>query len=45
MRLGDMHYLYDKAGNRTKMTYPPGKAVTRAFDALNRISAISDGNS
>jgi RHS repeat-associated protein len=34
-------YVLDKNGNRTKITYPDGYYVTRAHDALNRLSSIN----
>ena len=36
-------YMYDKAGNRTKMAYPGGKVINYTLDAANRVSTISDG--
>ena len=35
-------YKYDAAGNRTGITYPNGKTVTRAFDAASRLTSVSD---
>jgi len=35
--------LYDKAGTRTKLTYPAGKEVVFTYDALARVSTIADG--
>ena len=34
---------YDLSSNRTQIAYPSGLAVTREFDALNRIAKITDG--
>lgn len=37
--------LYDKDGNRTRLTWPDGGYVTMGFDGLDRQSSLSDGNS
>lgn len=35
-------YEYDLANERTKITYPTGKAVTRTFDTVGRLKSITD---
>jgi RHS repeat-associated protein len=35
-------YEYDLAGEQTKITYPGGKAVTRAYDSAGRLKSITD---
>jgi RHS repeat-associated protein len=35
-------YEYDLAGQQTKITYPNGKAVTRAFDKAGRLEKVTD---
>jgi RHS repeat-associated protein len=35
-------YEYDLANEQTKITYPNGKAVTRAFDKAGRLEKITD---
>jgi RHS repeat-associated protein len=39
---GTTQYGYDAAGNRTTLTYPDGKAVNHKYDALNRLSQLTD---
>jgi len=41
----NVDYAYNKAGVWTALTYPSGKTVNYAYDALSRISTISDGTS
>ena len=38
-------YEYDLANDQTKLTYPNGKAVTRAFDKDSRLEKITDWSS
>jgi RHS repeat-associated protein len=35
-------YEYDLANEQTKITYPGGKAVTRAFDSVGRLKSLTD---
>jgi RHS repeat-associated protein len=35
-------YKYDLANNQTEITYPNGKAVTRAFDKDDRLEKVTD---
>jgi RHS repeat-associated protein len=35
-------YEYDLANERTKITYPGGKAVTRAYDNAGRLKSLTD---
>ena len=35
-------YVYDKAGDITKLTYPNGKGVVRAYDGARRLSSVTD---
>ena len=35
-------YEYDLANEQTKITYPNGKAVTRAFDKAGRLEKVTD---
>jgi len=35
-------YEYDLANEQTKITYPNGKAVTRAYDSAGRLKSITD---
>jgi RHS repeat-associated protein len=37
-------YEYDLNGNQTKLTYPSGGMVTRAFDGANRLKSVTDPN-
>jgi RHS repeat-associated protein len=37
-------YEYNLAGEQTKITYPNGKAVTRAFDKEGRLEKVTDWN-
>ena len=37
-------YEYNLAGEQTKITYPNGKAVTRAFDKDGRLEKVTDWN-
>jgi RHS repeat-associated protein len=40
---GDVNaYEYDLANEQTKITYPNGKAVVRAFDAAGRLKSVTD---
>lgn len=39
-----LQYTYDSLGNRTTLTLPGAKSVQYAYDALNRISSITDYN-
>jgi RHS repeat-associated protein len=38
-------YEYDLANDQTKITYPNGKAVTRAFDKDDRVEKVTDWSS
>ncbi len=38
----DVKYEYDLANEQTKITYPNGKAVTRAFDKAGRLQKVTD---
>ncbi|MCU1489591.1 MAG: Rhs family protein [Acidimicrobiaceae bacterium] len=38
-------YEYDLANDQTKITYPNGKAITRAFDKDSRLEKITDWSS
>jgi RHS repeat-associated protein len=38
-------YTYDLNGNVTRLTYPSGSAVTRAFDDASRLTGITDWSS
>jgi YD repeat-containing protein len=35
--------VYDGAGNQLQCVYPGGRTVTRTYDVLNRVDAVSDG--
>lgn len=35
-------YAYDKAGNRTKLTYPGNKIIQYAFDEAGRLASLTD---
>jgi RHS repeat-associated protein len=35
-------YEYDIAGEQTKITYPSGKSVSRAFDKAGRLESVTD---
>jgi RHS repeat-associated protein len=35
-------YEYDLANQQTKITYPKGKAVTRAYDNVGRLQSVTD---
>jgi RHS repeat-associated protein len=35
-------YEYDLANQQTKLTYPNGKAVTRAYDSAGRVKSVTD---
>jgi RHS repeat-associated protein len=37
-----VEYEYDLAGQLTKLTYPNGQSVTRAFDPAGNLTAVSD---
>ncbi|MBU1087978.1 MAG: hypothetical protein KKD05_10760 [Candidatus Omnitrophica bacterium] len=37
-----LHYEYDPAGNRTKLTYPDNDFITYNYDNLNRLSVINN---
>lgn len=37
-----LQYAYDELGNRTSLTLPDGRVIHYAYDALNRISSLSD---
>ncbi len=39
---GTVGYAYDLSGNRTKLAYPDGMAVTYTYDALNRLIKVTD---
>lgn len=39
---GTVHYAYDPVGKRAAVTYPDGKVVTYGYDALNRLSSVTD---
>jgi RHS repeat-associated protein len=39
---GATQYAYDAVGNRTSLTYPNGKVVSYQYDALNRLSHVTD---
>ena len=39
-----LQYTYDSVGNRTSLILPGAKTVQYAYDALNRISSITDYN-
>jgi RHS repeat-associated protein len=38
-------YEYDLAGDQTKLTYPSGHEITRAFDNDGRLKSVTDWNS
>ncbi len=40
----EVEYEYDNNGNVTAITYPGGKTVTYTYDALNRITEVTDWN-
>ena len=37
-----LSYAYDKAGNRTRLTYPGNKAVNYAYDEADRLLSLTD---
>ena len=37
-----LSYQYDAAGNRTRLTWPDGFYATYAYDAMNRVTSVSD---
>ena len=37
-----VQYAYDGVGNRTRLTYPDSDLVTYAYDALNRLTAVTE---
>ena len=37
-----LSYLYDAAGNRTRITYPDSKTVDYGYDDANRMSSVTD---
>jgi YD repeat-containing protein len=37
-----VEYEYDLANNQTKITYPNGKAITRAYDSDSRLKSVTD---
>ncbi|GLK45538.1 hypothetical protein GCM10017612_34580 [Novosphingobium resinovorum] len=40
-----LSYLYDKDGNRTRITWPDNAYVTMSFDGLDRQNSLSDASS
>lgn len=38
-------YLYDQAGNRTRLTWPDGFYVTYSYDALGRMDLVKENGS
>lgn len=38
-----LRYGYDPLGNRTSLSYPGGRSVAYAYDALSRLTAVNDG--